>query len=370
MQVRPETSWKRDQSGKWTRVAASSTTIALPPKPIRGPVVQPSEMPGVTYRVRIGKPLSGLAARLKVAAVSSGASIGIYRGRDVKPLWLSTASVVKGLSMTQSAVLVSLGDARICEYDIASGKPRNTSPDLGGIPFGAPLTTQDGWVVALESGAIVATTGQLAPKWRFIPPSGTFGFQGVQSIGRGIYVAGESMLYRLDAASGLVNWSAELGERGCLTPTVTAGLAVSAATDGGITCLDATSGKLRWRLGPEITGSVSWSGIASAGLHVIAATQQGDVVCLNRETGRIEWVRTGIGRVMFAPVGDVKHGCAVVFVQDTDAGVTAEVLGLDLRSGRTKWRARVGNLDAAPVLTGDRLWIASSTGTLYAFDYG
>jgi outer membrane protein assembly factor BamB len=164
--------------------------------------------------------------------------------------------------MTQSTVLVSLDDGRICEYDIASGKPRNTSPDLGGIPFGAPLTTQDGWVFALESGAIVATTGQLAPKWRFIPPSGTFGFQGVQSIGRGISVAGESMLYRLDAASGLVNWSADLGERGCVTPTVTAGLAVSAAPDGGITCLDATTGKLRWRLGPELTGSVSWSGSA------------------------------------------------------------------------------------------------------------
>lgn len=370
MQVPPETKWKRDQSGKWTRVAGSSNAVATSPAATRGSMVHPSEMPGVTYRVRIGKPLVGLAARLKMAAVTSGASIGIYRGQDIKPLWLSTAAVVKGLAMTQSTVLASLGDGRLCEYDIASAKPRNTSPELGGIPFGAPLVTQDGWVVTLESGAIVATTGQLSPKWRFIPPSGSFGFQGAQSIGRGIYVVGESMLYRLDSASGLVNWSAELGERGCVTPAVTAGLAVSAATGGGITCLDATTGKLRWRLGPGITGSVTWSGIASAGLRVIAATQQGDVVCLNRETGRIEWVRTGIGRVMFPPIGDVKHGCAVVFVQDTDAGVTAEVLGLDLRSGRTKWRARVGNLDAAPVLTGDRLWIASSTGTLYAFDYG
>ena len=370
MQVRPETKWKRDQSGKWTRVAVSPAAVAGPPAPTRGSVVQPAEMPGVTYRVRIGKPLVGLAARFKIAAVASGVSIGVYRGQDVKPLWLSTSAVVKGLSMTQSTVVASLGDGRLCEYDIASGKPRNTSPDIGGIPFGPPLATQDGWVVTLESGAIVATTGQLSPKWRFIPPSGTFGFQGAQSIGRGTYVVGESMVYRLDSASGLVNWSAELGERGCVTPTVTAGLAISAATGGGITCLDATTGKQRWRLGPEITGSVSWSGIASAGLHIIAATQQGDVICLNRETGRIQWVRTGIGRVMFSPIGDVKHGCAVVFVQDTDAGVTAEVLGLDLRSGRTKWRARVGNLDAAPVLTGDRLWIASSTGTLYAFDYG
>jgi outer membrane protein assembly factor BamB len=105
-------------------------------------------------------------------------------------------------------------------------------------------------------------------------------------------------------------------------------------------------------------------------MHIVAGSQQGDVVCVSRETGRMEWVRTGIGRVMFAPIGDVKHGCAVVFVQDTDAGIPAEVLGLDLRSGRTLWRARVGNLDAAPVLTGDRLWIASATGTIYAFDYG
>ena len=366
MQVRQDTQWKRDQSGKWTRVETSAKTIVAAPPPLR----RPDPIPVVSFRIRTGKPITGIAAQTKLAAIASGNTIRVHKGPDSRSLLISAVSSITGLMLTQSGVLASLKDGHLCEYDIATGRIRLSSPDLGGTPLGQPVATQDGWIVTLESGSIIAVTGKLAPKWRFIPPSGTFGFQAATSVGRGVYVPGESTLYRLDAVSGLVNWSVDLGDRGCVSPTVTAGLAIAAATGGGISCLDATTGKLRWRIGPDVTGTATWTGVTAAGLSLVAGTQQGDVVCIHRETGRLEWVRTGLGRLMFPPAGDVKHGCAVVFVQDTDAGIPAEVLGLDLRSGRTMWRARVGNLDAAPVLTGDRLWIASTTGTLYAFDYG
>ena len=366
MQVTQETKWKRDQSGKWARVETSAKPIVAAPIPPS----RPDPVPTVTFRTRTGKPITSIAAMAKLAVVASANMIGIHRGPDTRPLLVSASSTISGLTLTQTGILASLKDGHLCEHDITTGRIRLTSPDLGGTPAGPALAAQDGFVVTLESGSIIAVSGKLAPKWRFTPPSGTFGFQPAASVGRGIYVPGESTLFRLDALSGLVNWSTDIGDRGCITPTVVAGLAITASTGGGIRCLDATTGKLRWRIGPDVTGSATWTGIASAGLRMIAGTQQGDVVCIHRETGRLEWVRTGLGRVMFPPAGDVKHGCAVVFVQDTDAGIPAEVLGLDLRSGRTMWRARVGNLDAAPVLTGERLWIASTTGTLYAFDYG
>lgn len=366
MQVRQDTQWKRDQSGKWTRFDTSTKPIIASPPPS----ARQDPMPVVSFRIRTGKPITAIAAYPKLAVIASGNTIGVHKGPDSRALLISAASAITGLSLTKTGILASLWDGHLCEHDITTGRIRLSSPDLGGTPAGPPLAAQDGWVVTLESGAIIAVTGKLAPKWRFIPPSGTFGFQPATSVGRGVYIPGESTLYRLDAVSGLVNWSVDLGDRGCITPTVVAGLAIAAATGGGISCLDATTGKLRWRIGPDVTGSATWTGIATAGLRVVLGTQQGDVVCIHRETGRLEWVRTGLGRVIFPPIGDVKHGCAVVFVQDTDAGIPAEVLGLDLHSGRTTWRARVGNLDAAPVLTGDRLWIASTTGTLYAFDYG
>lgn len=366
MQVRSETKWKRDHQGKWARVE-----VETPPGKLPSPIAPKSVLiPGVSFRIRTGKVVTAFAARPTVAAIASGTSLSVYTGPSAKPVRLASPSKVNGIHLGQSSLIATLLDGHITEFDISTGKIRVTSPDLGGIPVGAPLTTSDGWLANLESGAVVGLSGKLVPLWRFIPPSGTLGFQPAISVGRGVYIPGESTLYRLDASSGLVNWSVELGNRGCVTPAVTAGLVFSAATGGGITCLDAATGKRRWNVGPDVTGSSTWTGIGSAGLHIVTASQQGDVVCLNRETGRIEWVRTGIGRVMFPPIGDAKHGCAVVFVQDTDAGIPAEVLGLDLRSGRTLWRARVGNLDAAPVLTGDRLWLASTTGTLYAFDYG
>ena len=366
MQVRPETKWKRDQQGKWTRVEVQAQPGKLPSSNTPNSTL----IPGVTFRVRTGKVITAIAARPTHAAVASGASVWVYRGPDTRPVQLASPSKVNGLFLGQSSVLASLSDGHVTEFDASTGRVRAASPDLGGMPVGAPVAILDGWLANLETGAVVALSTKLVPKWRFIPPAGTFGFQPAMSVGRGVYVPGESTLYRLDVTSGLVNWSVELGDRGCVTPTVTAGLAISAATGGGITCLDAATGKRRWHVGLDVTGSATWTGITSAGMHVVAASQQGDVVCVSRETSRIEWVRTGIGRVMFPPIGDVKHGCAVVFVQDTDAGIPAEVLGLDLRSGRTLWRARVGNLDAAPALTGDRLWIASATGTIYAFDYG
>ena len=366
MQVGPETKWKRDQNGKWSRVEAPSKPVVA----TTGLSRRPDVIPGVTFRIRTGKAVSCIAGQPKLVAIANGPSVSIYKGPESRPLQISSSSIVKGICLTPSVLMATYTDGHMSELDTATGKVRLTSPELGGIPASAPIAAMDGWIVTLESGAVVALSGKLSPKWRFSPPAGTFGFQTATSVGRGVYVPGESTLYRLDSASGLVNWNVELGDRGCVTPAVAAGLVISAATNGGISCLDAATGKLRWRVGPETTGSVTWTGVAIAALHVIAATQQGDVVCVNRETGRLLWVRSGIGGVMFAPLGDVKHGCAVVFVQDTDAGIPAEVLGLDLRSGRTMWRARVGNLDAAPALTGDRLWIASSTGTLYAFDYG
>ena len=366
MQVRPETKWKRDQQGKWTRVA----TQVPPGKQSSSSTLKSNLIPGVTFRVRTGKLISAIAATPSYASIASGASISVYRGSDTRPVHFAATSKVNGLFLGQSSVLASLTDGHVTEFDTSKGKVRVVSPDLGGMPVGPPVATSDGWLANLETGAVVALSTKLAAKWRFIPPAGTFGFQPAMSVGRGVYVPGESTLYRLDVTSGLVNWSVELGDRGCVTPTVTAGLAISAATGGGITCLDAATGKRRWHVGPDVTGSATWTGITSAGMHIVTASQQGDVVCVSRETGRMEWVRMGIGRVMFPPIGDVKHGCAVVFVQDTDAGIPAEVLGLDLRSGRTLWRARVGNLDAAPVMTGDRLWMASATGTIYAFDYG
>ena len=366
MQVPSEKKWKRDQQGKWTRVEVQAQSRKQPSN--NSP--KASLIPGVTFRVRIGRGIAAIAAIPSHASIASGATISVYGGSDARPMRLSAPSKVNGLLLNSSSLLVSLSDGHVSELDITTGKVRIASPDLGGMPVGAPCATTDGWLANLENGAVVCLSAKLAPKWRFIPPAGTFGFQPAISVGRGVYVPGESTLYRLDVTSGLVNWSVELGDRGCVTPVVTAGLAISAATGGGVICLDAATGKRRWNLGPDVTGSSTWTGIATAGLHVVAGSQQGDVVCISRETGRIEWVRIGIGRVIFPPIGDVRHGCAVVFVQDTDAGITAEVLGLDLRSGRTLWRARVGNLDAAPVLTGDRLWLASATGTLYAFDYG
>lgn len=366
MQAGQELKWRRDQRGNWTRIDVTSKPVANPATLRR----KDTPIPTVTFRVRTGKSIACMDAQSGIAALSSGASLSIHRDPTNKPITIATSAQINAICLSTSTVAVAMDDGHVAEYESATGRTLGVSPDLGGNPMFLQALASDGFVATLESGAIVAMSAKLAPKWRFVPPAGTFGFQGAVSVGRGVYVPGESTLYRLDAVSGLVNWSVELGERGCITPVVTAGLAISAATSGGITCLDAATGKLRWRIPADKTGSSSWSGINSAGQQLVAATQQGDVICINRENGRIEWVRSGIGRVLFAPIGDVKHGCAVVFVQDTDAGIPAEVLGLDLRSGRTNWRARVGNLDAAPVLTGDRLWVASVTGTLYAFDYG
>lgn len=366
MQVRQETKWKRDQQGRWSKVEVTKAPqgVTIGTQPI------PKMIPGVTYRVRTGRAITGMSARSSIVALAGGSTISIHRGPESRVVQLSVGAKVNGITLGQGAVFATLQDGHICQIDSTTRKVIVTSPDLGSIPVGHPVATSDGWLANMENGSVVALSAALSPKWRFVPPAGTLGFQPATSVGRGVYVPGESTLYRLDGASGLVNWSADLGERGCITPAVTAGLVVSAATGGGITCLDAASGKRRWLISPDVTGSSSWTGVSAAGLKIVVASQQGDVVCINRETGQLDWVRGGLGRVMFPPIGDVRHGCAVVFVQDTDAGIPAEILGLDLHSGRTMWRARVGNLDVAPVLTGDRLWITSATGTLYAFDYG
>ena len=137
MQVRPETKWKRDQQGKWIRVEKQT------PPGVTAPESHPKalQIPGVTYRVRTGITVTALAAKSAFAVIAGGSALNVIRDPKVKPLQFSTPSDVNGLHIGQSTLLVAQAAGKVSELETATGRVRNLSPDLGGIPVGQPAPT-------------------------------------------------------------------------------------------------------------------------------------------------------------------------------------------------------------------------------------
>jgi outer membrane protein assembly factor BamB len=140
---------------------------------------------------------------------------------------------------------------------------------------------------------------------------------------------------------------------------------------GGLYALDVRTGRVKWRYR---SGRCSAASAAVAGGLVYHAFMNrppcdpptgrqavdGEVVALDPRTGKVRW-RTLVGATESPPV--VAHG--LVFVGDWRGKIHA----LDVRTGRRRWTYRTrGEVKAGVALSGRRLYVGSYDGHLYALD--
>jgi outer membrane protein assembly factor BamB len=207
-------------------------------------------------------------------------------------------------------------------------------------------------------------------------------------------------VYAIDLTSGDVRWSARLPGMvvgGVLLSGDTV-FAASSRPAGRIFALRRFSGKQIWRL------STSPIGAPLALVHglLIAQTQNGEVLGVEPEGGRVRWRRrVGVARTAAAPAGEggvliattdslyrlsidsgkVTHRAAspgtVVsawLAQDGAlvAGTTdSQVVSIRPEDLRRNWMVRVdAPVLGSPAAMGDTLYLASRTGTVYRIEPG
>ncbi|MFK8083536.1 MAG: PQQ-binding-like beta-propeller repeat protein [Granulosicoccus sp.] len=236
------------------------------------------------------------------------------------------------------------------------------------------VTTGFGEVVALD-----AASGEIAWRYRATSP-----FRAAPAVANGLVIAvtrsnrgvalttgGGQLAWRLDGIS------ASAGLLGGASPAISGGLAVLPFASGEVMGVEMSSGRRIWSavLGGARRG-LARSSISDvtgdpviAGRAVVAANQSGRMVAIDGQTGRRGWTRS------VGSVGPIWAAGDSVYVVSDDATVQR----LSLGSGATIWRTEVPEYEdpedredpiaySGPVLTGGRLLVTDSLGTLHSFD--
>lgn len=181
------------------------------------------------------------------------------------------------------------------------------------------------------------------------------------------------VFHAIDKATGKARWTYESirdarpgGRAEFHGSALVAGDIVLAATDdrapeghGHVYALERTTGRLRWK--HRVARGVM-SDVLLAGPRVYAFTLADELLCLDLETGTVNWSRrlsaaTDTGSYVVTPAMDAGRLYA--------GSQTGDVTAVDARTGAVAWRTALGARVAAPVvMRGNVLYVATAAGRL------
>ncbi len=172
-------------------------------------------------------------------------------------------------------------------------------------------------------------------------------------------------LVAMDRLEGNVLWSKGLGGIPSTPPGVGDGAIFVGTEAGTVVAFDLEGGDIRFRStldGPVTAGPtvVGWTALVGTSLD-----GEGTLYALDTFDGTVQWSRAMNAPVRAHPAED--NGS--VFALSDDGAV----MSLDLDDGGLRWQYPVGNppgrnLTASPVISDDRLFVASSSGFVYCLD--
>jgi outer membrane protein assembly factor BamB len=179
----------------------------------------------------------------------------------------------------------------------------------------------------------------------------------------------------IDANTGAMKWSTQLGFGIWGAPTYSNGMLYVADRRAVVTALDALTGAISWQTAPFGSGAeVDSSPAVAGGLVVIGQTGScfncGGIRAFDQVTGALRWYAGGTGHSSVRFESAAIAG-SVVYVSIEDGGLDA----LDLATGQRQWTGTIANVSGAqnwstPAVSGGQVFVAGNDGKLYAFGVG
>ncbi len=178
-------------------------------------------------------------------------------------------------------------------------------------------------------------------------------------------------LLAVDRRDGSIQWSQRLASgRGVPSGSVVllAGELVIVGDDA-ILAFDRRNGERRWRFVP--VGGVGGLCLSADGSLVLAGSKMGHVYALQASTGALRWsaVVAPESAAVFEPAAS--GSLVAVRVTVFDVQTRGNIVVLDRETGRERWRAGFAGLTppaGGPVFTDQALVVASRSGEIVAFD--
>jgi len=267
-------------------------------------------------------------------------------------------------------------EGAICAFDAETGQSVAQVADLGGIEASLAADEESGQVVAVtQQGMAFGFDRDLAPRWRF-PDRGertvAGGFRASPAVAEGALVAvsesGEVVV--LDQASGHVHerWRAWAPGEVLATPVIARGFVCVLTKGAELTTYRLGDGRIHAR------GACHGAAFVAASPALIAADRA--ILVFGSADGRVHAIDylSGRSEPLFPldpgfpasePMVSSPAAAGGLAVLGTDAG---HLLAVDAAKARVAWSLPLaGPIRSSPALDGDRLYVCTEDGTLYAF---
>jgi outer membrane protein assembly factor BamB len=214
-----------------------------------------------------------------------------------------------------------------------------------------------------------ASNGSL--HWRVSTQSPASGGPGV---GDGLVAIGtrKAEVIALNAANGELRWRARVSSEVLSVPRIAMGLVLAHTLDGKLVALDADSGERRWEYGHEVP-VLSLRGNSSPVIHggsVICGFANGKLASLDLASGNLNWeVSVGIasGRTELDRMTDIDADPLVLGERLYVATFQGDLAALSAADGSVLWRQKLSSYSG---LGGDerQLYVTDAQDQVRAFD--
>ena len=329
-----------------------------------------------------------VVAEGKVFAKDAESTVTAYSADTGQKIWSVTLKPEKardadefggGLAYYGDRLFVTTGFAVVYSLEAATGKEMWNS-QVSAPVRGAPLVFNDRvFAISIDNKlhTLAAVDGQ--DLWSFSGLQEVSGYVGGNSpaasgdIVVAPFTSGELVGLRLD--SGRTVWNESLvGPRrearafGNLAdirgrPVIDRGVVLAMGSGGTVAAIDLRSGQRMWER--NIGGSQTpWA----AGRFVYVVTSSADVVCLERDTGKVKWV-TPLTQYRDEKRHDPILWAGPVLAGDRllVGGTTGELLALSPYSGEIIGKINIGNpIRLAPVVANRVIYVLTNNGRLFA----
>ncbi len=177
-------------------------------------------------------------------------------------------------------------------------------------------------------------------------------------------------MFALDLKTGQPQWDYATGDQLRSSPTIWKNFSLLGGCDGQLHKIDLLKGEKVGEGVPLQAPTLSTPSII--GKIAIVPTQPGVVLAIDVESQKILWTFAEASQA-----NDIRSSPATLgkFENDQMSGITVvttrnrRVLGLDLKDGKVLWETVLKKrVDSSPVICGDRAWLGSLDGMIYAID--
>lgn len=290
----------------------------------------------------------------------------------MEPLWsFPTGGSLMSLPLVhENTLYVSSFDGSLYALNTRTGK-RKWKADMGGSLFSSPVRVDDKILVGSTSGVVACVdlkTGKFLWKTSLPPP--VFSTPGIENEVVCV-AAGDGKIYGLSLRDGAKLWEFQTGLFVQSRIIEAQGAFLTGCWDNHLYALESRTGALRWKVkfGRSFYFAPAIGSPVTDGERVIVPSNDGMLHAVNVRTGEVLWEKE-------SPRGEA-FGYPTPLLQDgvVYCGTLGEkglIYALDATTGAEKWQAEVGAIiyDAGCALAQGVLFTASVNGTLHWLDAG